>query len=178
MSEDALNAEFLVQTLVELLDLDLQCLVLERPLHEDLEPLDVHGLGQKIDRAPLHRLDRRINISIRRHHDDGRPVGHRERLVDHLQSTLATGHAQVGQDDVEFLRLHQVERLIRIAGHRHVVALLQGLLQAFAGVLLVVYDQYARDHGLIHTRPMTDGQARRRRSRITHRRRQSLNINS
>ena len=60
--DDAAKAELIVQALVELLDLDLEGLRLEGPPDQDVEPLDVDGLGQEIDRPALHRLDRGVDV--------------------------------------------------------------------------------------------------------------------
>ena len=66
--------------------------------------------------------------------------------------------------DVEGLRVHQVERLVGARGHAHVVVLRQRLLQALAGVLLVVDDEDAGGHGGHSKRRRPGGQARARRT--------------
>ena len=96
---------FSSSALVQLLHLDLERLGLERALDEHLQPLDVDRLGEKIDRAALHRLDGGLDVAVRGHHHDRGPVRQRERLVDDLEAGFAR-HAEIGEDDVERLRVH------------------------------------------------------------------------
>ena len=49
--------------------------------------------------------------------------------------------------------VHEVEGLVGVARHGDVVVILQRLLQAFAGVLLVVDDEDAGPHARHDTRP-------------------------
>ena len=152
MADDLLEAEFFVEPLVELLHLDLQRLALERALDEEFEALDVDGLGEKVDRAAFHRLHGGFDVAVGGHHDDGGPAGQGERLVDDLEAGFSR-HAQIGDDRVVRLRLHEVERLVGVGGDGHVVTLGERLLEAFARVLLVVDNEDTRDHGAAFTRP-------------------------
>jgi len=139
MADDVLELELLVEPLVELFHLHLQRLVFQRTLDEQLQPLDVDGLGKEIDGPALHCLDGRFDVAVGRHHDHRRAVRQHESLVDHLQAGFP-GHAQVGDDHVEFLHLEKVERLVGAGGHRDVVAIGESLLEAFPRVFLVIDD--------------------------------------
>ncbi len=84
VAHNALEAELIVEALVELLHFDLQGLGLERAPNQNLQFLEVNRLGEEIESAALHRLDGRFNIAVRRHHDDDRPARQRQRLVNDL----------------------------------------------------------------------------------------------
>ena len=148
MTHDPLETEAVVQPFVQLLHLHLEGLRLERPRDENLQLLQVHRLGEEIERAALHRLHRRFDAAVRRHHDHHRLARQGEGLVDDLEAGFAR-HAQVGDDHVVFLRLHEIEGLVGAGRHRDVVVFFQCLLQTLAGVLLVVDDQDAGGHGAI-----------------------------
>jgi hypothetical protein len=165
VTDDALHREFLIKTFVQLLHLDFERARLQCPLDENLEPLDVHRLRQKIHRASLHRLHRRIDAAVGGHHDDGRLVRERQGLVDDLEAAFA-GHAEIGDDHVELLRIHQVEALIGARGDRHVVIVLQRLLQPLTGVLLVVDDQNTRHHAAM--KPPGSGPVNGKRDGMAH----------
>jgi hypothetical protein len=149
-ADDAFDAEFLIEALVQLLHFHLERFGFQRALDQDFQPLDVHRLGQEIDSAAFHRFDRGVDISIRRHHENGGALRQRERLVDHLETGLSR-HAQIGQHDIERLRIQKVERLIGTRGDRHIVTVRQSLLKALTSVFFVVDDQYGRHHARIHT---------------------------
>ena len=91
--DDRAEAELLVEALVELLDLDLEALRLEGPADQDVEALDVDGLGQEIDRPPPHRLDRGVDVAVGRHHQHRRLARERQGPVDHLEPGLARASA-------------------------------------------------------------------------------------
>ncbi len=76
VAHDSLDVELFVQAFVQLLDLDLERLALQRALHKDLQALDIHGLGQKVDCTTLHRLHRRIDVAVCGHHDHSGLVRH------------------------------------------------------------------------------------------------------
>jgi len=130
-----------------LLHFDLERAGFQRTLDENFKPLDVDGLREEIDRAALHRFDGRFDVAVGGHHQNRRPVRERQRFVDDLEAGFP-GHAQVGDDHIERLRVHEVERLVGIGRDRDVVVVDQRLLQTFPGMLLVVDDQDARDHGI------------------------------
>ncbi len=100
VADDARKGKLFIEALVQLLDLDFERFGLERALDKNLEALDIDRLGEKIDRAALHRLDCILDVAIGRHHDDRGLVRQREGLVDDLQAGFAR-HAQVGDDNVE-----------------------------------------------------------------------------
>jgi hypothetical protein len=75
-------------------------------------------------------------------------------LWDDLEAGLA-GHAQVGEDDVEGLRIEEIEGLIGAGRDGHIITVREGLLESFAGVFLVIDDENGRHHGFIHAAATT-----------------------
>ncbi len=158
-ADDDIEIEFFVESLVQLLHLDLERPGLERTLDEDFKALDVDGLCEKIDGAALHRLDGRIDVAVGGHHEDGWALRERQGLVDHLEAGFA-GHPQVGENDIEGLRVEQVERLVSARGDRDVVIFRKRLLKSLAGVFLVVDDEDAGHHARHSHGRAGGGQAR------------------
>ena len=109
----------------------------ERP-HPRLQLQDVEGLGDVVVRPALksHELVRVLPLS--RQHDDG----HIGELPDTHTSLKAInlGHHQVQQDQVKAPLPGQLNRLLPIVAHLHLVALvLQVEFDALDQYLLVVY---------------------------------------
>ena len=114
ISHDLLKAEPVIQTRVQLFHLNLERLRLQCALDQDFQLLQVHGLCQKIERSAFHCLHRGFNVPVGGHHDDDRPARQGKRLVDDLESRFSR-HAQVSDNHIVLLRLHQIERFIRTA---------------------------------------------------------------
>ena len=95
--------------------------LLERARHEQSEVIGIDRLGEKIERAFLHRRDRILDAAVRRHHDD-RDVG-----VEFLRGAqdakaVAFRQAQVREDDRRAL-LEHAHSLRLIARFEHGMAL-------------------------------------------------------
>ena len=83
----------------QVLDFVLQAPVLDRLGDLELHLLDLERLLHVVEGADLHRLDRRVDRSERRHQDDRRVRLERLGRAQHVHAVAAT-HLQVAQDDV------------------------------------------------------------------------------
>ncbi len=112
---------------------------------------EVDRLGHIIVRALLQRLDDRVVAGLGGRHDD-RQVGHRPRLahlLEHLD-TVEPRHHDVEQDQIEVLGLDHLERLVAVAGHRHLVALAPKAPGQNVAVHLLIVDDENMSIKLFH----------------------------
>src|SRR3989441_92886 len=108
---------------------------------EDVELLDLHGLGEVVVGAELHRLDRRGDLLEAGHHDHLRMLGEGLELAQDLD-TLLLRHLHVEDHDVVRRRHEPLERRGAVADAVHVVPLARELAHdELAQVALVVGDQ-------------------------------------
>ena len=109
--------------------------------------IGIDRLGEKIERAFLHRDDGVLNAAERRHHDD-RHLG-----IDFLRGaqhaeTVAFGEPEVGQDDAGTRRSERLNRLRLIARFDDGVALrLERMAKHRAQRVLVLDEQDGRIGG-------------------------------
>jgi hypothetical protein len=112
----------------------------QRPPDEDLELVQVDGLGDEIIRPALHGLDRRIDRPIGGHHDaDGRR-GHLECAIDEGHA-IVRAEAQIGEQEVDRLCFQKAQRSGNIRGDIDVEIVFERLAQAVPGILFVVDDE-------------------------------------
>jgi hypothetical protein len=71
---------------------------------EDLQPVDIQRLGDEVVSSTPHRLDRRVDASVRGHHDHDRRLRSLQHVVDECHPVLAA-KAQVCQDEIDMLPL-------------------------------------------------------------------------
>ena len=131
---------------LELAVLEREFAALEGALHEEGEVVYVDGLGEEIEGAEAHGLDRVLDGAVPGEYDDGEP---RITSSDGAEEFLARepGHLEVGDDQVHLARLHGPEPLGAVGRGLHGVAVeTQGLGEAFPNILLVVDDEDAKSH--------------------------------
>jgi hypothetical protein len=125
------------------LDLALECEVLERAEHRDLEGLGLDRLVDEVVRARAHRRDRDIEPAVAREHDRRRV----RVALGELRAQLDAGHLRhldVGDHHVHGLAPEALETLLTgEAGVDVEAALLQDVAQKQRGILLVVDDEDA-----------------------------------
>jgi hypothetical protein len=120
---------------------------LESLLDGDQEIVEVRRLLQEIVGARLHRLDRRLDLAIRRYHDDHEITVQLAKLLEQLQA-VGVRQSKVQQHERGRRLLHQPERS-RSSGRR--VHRVSGTLEVFgqplAGELVIVNDGDHRTGG-------------------------------
>ena len=100
LADDVLEAVLGLELLSEVEVLVAQALALEAVPDDQVDLVELEGLGDVVVGAELHRLDGRLRGGHRRHHDD-RGVGREvPGGAQHLQP-VDLRHAQVGDDGVE-----------------------------------------------------------------------------
>jgi hypothetical protein len=97
--DDVAGRELVAQAQAQAPGLGLERLGLEHPVDHDQQLLEVERLGQVLDRAGPHGLDRGLDRAEGGHDHHRRRVFHRVDLLDQLDAVHA-GHLQVGQDHV------------------------------------------------------------------------------
>src|ERR1019366_3838915 len=100
-----------------------EAFLLERAPDDELELLDVEGLGDVVVRSGLERFDRRLRGGVRRDHDDGGFPARFAHLLEDVEAA-AVGHLQVGHDEVRRRRLERREAFDASARRGHAVAVL------------------------------------------------------
>ncbi len=93
--------------------------VLEGPT----EGLDLVRLLDEIDRASLHRLDRRVDRPLAGDHNDGGVGAHDPKTMEDLESR-GLGHAEVEESRIKGFPLDDPEGLAAIRGGDHFVLVL------------------------------------------------------
>ncbi len=99
------------------LDIDGNRCLLGGAAHQIDGLVDVEGLGQILEGAALICGNRRVQIGVRRHDDDGKTGPRHLNVLEQIQSA-ASGHADVG---------HQHIGSVRAQGHQHIVGLIEAL---------------------------------------------------
>jgi hypothetical protein len=99
-ADDPVEVVDVLLRVAQVVDLVAQAPVLERLLDLDLHLLDLERLLHVVERADLHRLDRRVDRPERRHQDDRRRRVQRLGRPQHVEA-VAAAHLEVAQHDVE-----------------------------------------------------------------------------
>ena len=114
---------------------------LDGVVEDDQHLVVLERLGDVVERALLHRADRRLHRGERRHHDHRQLVVDRPHRVEDLQP-VHLRHHHVGDDGVERRRARQFEPVATGRGDAHGVALAgQQRLEDLAHDLFVVDDE-------------------------------------
>ena len=100
--DDLADRVLLLARLLDLLELLLVLVELERLAQERPHLLEVDRLLEVVERADPHGLDGRLDRRVRRHHDDGDRDAPLAELADELHAR-DVGHHQVRQDHVRRL---------------------------------------------------------------------------
>ena len=108
-AHDAVEVVDVLLLVAQVIDLVLEVTQLDRLLDLELHLLDFERLLHEVERADLHRLDRRVDRPERRHEDDGRARLDRPRRPQHVHA-VGAAHAQVGQHHVELAVLQPFDR--------------------------------------------------------------------
>ena len=95
---------------------------LQRPVHRLQGLIEIERLGEVIERAPLDRTHRRVEIAERGHDDDRRIVRHVAELSQGVQA-VHSGETDIEQDRVRRLLRHQREGRLRRRRRRDLVSL-------------------------------------------------------
>ena len=122
---------------------DFDAAAVERPLDDQFQLVEVHRLGHVVIRARLHRLHGVFDRAVGRHHDAHGRIGQGHGAAQQTHA-IDPGHAQIREHHVHRRGFERLHRLLRVFGQQDVVAVLQGALQSFARVALVVNDQNGR----------------------------------
>ena len=117
--------------------------------HDRQQPLVVPRLLDEVARAAAHRLDRHVDRSPRRHHDNRQRFVGRVNPLQQVEPFFAGRRVarvvEVHQDDVVVLELHRAKQLLRRRRRVDDVALrLQQQAQRLEHIGLIVADQDAR----------------------------------
>jgi hypothetical protein len=99
-AHDAIEVVDVLLGVAKVFDLVLEAAVLDGLFDLELHLLDLEGLLHVVESPDLHRLDRRVDRSERRHEDHGRRGMQRLGRAQHVQP-VAPAHLQVAHDDVE-----------------------------------------------------------------------------
>ena len=143
-ADDALETEGFLQLLAEILVLDLEVPLAERPLDRDAEVLHGEVLGQVVSGAFLHRGHGRLDGGEGRDDDDGQ---RRVELVRALEQHHAVHarHLEVRDEEVRPLLFEQRKGLARLCrGEALVPDAAQDARAVLEHVGLVVHDQHSR----------------------------------
>ena len=111
LADELAEAALLAELVAQEVDLARQRLLLDGLLEQDLQPRGVDGLGEVVEGAVAHRLDRALHRAVAGDEQhDGRPA----RLLELLQQREAVhlGQHEVGEDHGRMLGLDEVERLL------------------------------------------------------------------
>ena len=128
----------------EILALDVGAV--EGALDEQVEAVDVDGLGDKVIGAEFHGLDGRFDAAVGGHHDaDGR-VGLAQGPAEEVHPAVGT-EPEIGEEQINAVGFHDGAGAIAIGGDIDLVVILQRIAQAFAGVFLVIDDKDGLFHG-------------------------------
>ena len=125
-SDDLVEFVDVLLRAAEVLELVLHALHFERLLDLDLHLLDLERLLHVVERADLHRLDRRVHRSERRHQDDRRRRVQRARRAQDVHA-VAAAHLQIAEDDVEVVVVQTLDRGVAV---RRLFDFVAGLGQA------------------------------------------------
>jgi len=106
----------------------------------------IEGLGEEVERAGLHRLDRAVDPAMGRDDDHGHVRMARNHLAKQGEAVHA-GHDQIGDHHVRTVAVEGGDRLLAVGANGHLVAFaLQRGGEDLAEALLVVHDEDAVGH--------------------------------
>jgi hypothetical protein len=98
-AEDSLVAVARVERLAQLAVLLHERAAFERLVDDDLDLVELEGLGEIVVGADLHRFDGGVGRGVGGHHDDGRVGVQLDRAFEH-DHAVGAGHSKVGDDEV------------------------------------------------------------------------------
>ena len=144
LADDVLEAVLGLELLSEVQVLVAQPLALEPVLDDQVDLVELEGLGDVVVGAELHRLHRRLGGGDGGDDDHGRVGRQVPGGPEHLHA-VHLWHAQVGDDGVEGVPPDRLDGGLPAVGGRHVVARsLERDGEELPHALLVVYDQHSR----------------------------------
>jgi hypothetical protein len=134
----------LADALAQLAILQLQALELERVFHGEQQLVGGERLLQEIDRPKPRGAHRHLDVRLAGHHHHRRAQAKRVVVLEEREPVF-TGHHHVGEDEVEALRLDELERADGAVTHyRFVAGETEGARQRGQRVGVVVDDQQPR----------------------------------
>ena len=143
-ADDAVVIELGIPFTDQIPVLGAQPLMVERPVHEHQQLVDLERLLQIIERSQLHRFDGAFDRGVRRHHQDLRAIafrGRRHQFPDQIGAGEVR-HQVVDHQHVEQALAEQALRLARAAGRHHFVSLAsQRRRQGVQDFCFVVYEK-------------------------------------
>lgn len=140
LAEDALNAELLLDLLLQDLVFLLQAAAAQGAFHQQFDLVQVQRLGDKMVGAAPHGLDGGVHAAVGGHHDADGGTRHRQGLLKQFHA-IVLAKAQIGEHDIDRVIAQVLQGLGGIGGHIAVELILQRQAQAVAGVLFVIDDQ-------------------------------------
>ena len=109
----------------------------ERARDQHFDLVEIERLGHKIVGAALHRFDRGIDRTVRRHHDADRRMRQFQRAIDQRHPVLAR-EPQIGDQHIDRLALEHIHRAADVFRDVGVVFILEQTPQSIARMLFII----------------------------------------
>ena len=124
---------------------------LAQPAEQELEPIDVHRLGEEVEGALADRLHRLLDGAEAGEHDEADPGIAPAHLAQQGEAAGAGGHHEIGDHGVRPPGVEQLRGLRHAGGDADLVPpLLQIVAQALGRGAVVVHDHDSKRHRAFH----------------------------
>ena len=140
LAEDAMDGEFAFDLLAELLVFLFQTAAAQGAFDEELDFIQVDGLGNKVPGTAAHGLDGGIDAAVGGHHDADRRLRELQGFVQELHAVVCA-ESEVGEHDSDVVMAQMLQGLGGVGGDVHIEVVLEGEAEAVAGVFFVVNDE-------------------------------------